>query len=53
MNEWPIVGEQSFFIGVTGGDFEAARSAGIAGHVFDRGDFERLVNSLLTQSAQG
>ena len=53
MNEWPIVGEQSFFIGVTGGDFEAARSAGIAGHVFDRGDFERLVDSLLTQSAQG
>ena len=53
INEWPIVGEQSFFIGVTGGDFEAARSAGIAGHVFDRGDLERLVDSLLTQSAQG
>ena len=53
MNEWPIIGEQSFFIGVSGGDFEAARSAGIAGHVLDGGDLERLVDSLLTQSAQG
>jgi D-glycero-D-manno-heptose 1,7-bisphosphate phosphatase len=47
MNEWPILGERSFFIGATGGDIEAARSAGIAAHVFDGGDLARLVHSLL------
>jgi dTDP-glucose pyrophosphorylase/histidinol phosphatase-like enzyme len=46
-NEWPIVGERSFFIGATGDDIEAARSAGIAGHVYDGGDLARLVHSLL------
>jgi dTDP-glucose pyrophosphorylase len=52
MNEWPIVGERSFFIGVSVGDVEAARSAGISGHVFDRGDLARLIKSLLAQSSQ-
>jgi hypothetical protein len=52
MNEWPILGERSFFIGATGGDIEAARSAGIAAHVFDGGDLARLVHSLLAQSAE-
>jgi dTDP-glucose pyrophosphorylase/histidinol phosphatase-like enzyme len=53
MNEQPIVGERSFFIGVTSDDVEAARSAGISGHVFDGGDLARLVHSLLAQSPQG
>lgn len=53
MNESPIVAERSFFIGVTGGDVEAARSAGILGHVFDGGDLGRLLHSLLAQSARG
>jgi dTDP-glucose pyrophosphorylase/histidinol phosphatase-like enzyme len=52
MKEWPILGERSFFIGATGGDIEAARSAGIAAHVFDGGDLARLVHSLLAQSAE-
>jgi dTDP-glucose pyrophosphorylase len=50
MNEWPIVGERSFLIGVTGDDMEAARTAGIAAYVFDGGDLARLVHSLLAQS---
>ena len=49
MNEWPIVGDRSFFIGVSGDDVEAARGAGILGHVFDGGDLVRLVHSLLAQ----
>jgi dTDP-glucose pyrophosphorylase/histidinol phosphatase-like enzyme len=46
MKEWPIVGERSFYIGATGDDIEAARSAGILGHVYDGGDLARLVHSL-------
>ena len=49
MNEWPIVSEQSFFIGVTDGDVEAARGAGILSHVLNGGDLARLVHSLLAQ----
>jgi dTDP-glucose pyrophosphorylase/histidinol phosphatase-like enzyme len=52
MNEWPIVAERSFFVGVSDGDVEAARIAGISGHVFDGGDLARLIHSLLEQSAQ-
>jgi dTDP-glucose pyrophosphorylase/histidinol phosphatase-like enzyme len=52
-NEWPIVAEKSFFIGVTEGDAETARSAGISGHVFDGEDLARLVHSLLARSAPG
>jgi D-glycero-D-manno-heptose 1,7-bisphosphate phosphatase len=51
MSAWPIVGERSFFIGATGADVQAARSAGISAHVFDGGDLARLVGSLLAQSA--
>jgi dTDP-glucose pyrophosphorylase/histidinol phosphatase-like enzyme len=51
MNEWPIVGERSFFISVSRDDIEAARSAGIPGHLFDGGDLARLVHSLLAQPA--
>lgn len=53
VNDWPIAGEKSFFVGVSGSDVEAARSAGISGHVFDGGDLGRLVHSLLAQFAQG
>jgi histidinol phosphatase-like enzyme len=51
MNEWPIIGERSFFIGVSNEDIEAARSAGISWHVLDGGDLARLVHSLLGQNA--
>jgi dTDP-glucose pyrophosphorylase len=52
-NEWPVIRERSFFIGARGDDVEAARSAGIAGRVFDGGDLSRLTHSLLAQSMQG
>jgi dTDP-glucose pyrophosphorylase/histidinol phosphatase-like enzyme len=47
MNEWPIIRERSFFIGLVSDDAEAARSAGITPYVFDGGDLARLVHSLL------
>jgi len=47
MNEWPIVGERSFGVSVSVDNIEAARSAGIAGHLYDGGDLARLVHSLL------
>jgi dTDP-glucose pyrophosphorylase/histidinol phosphatase-like enzyme len=53
MNEWPIVREQSFFIGASGDDIEAARSAGVLGHAFPEDDLARLVHSLLTQPSPG
>jgi dTDP-glucose pyrophosphorylase/histidinol phosphatase-like enzyme len=51
MNEWPIVRERSFFIGVIGDDIEAARSAGVSRHAIPEGDLARVVHSLLTQSS--
>jgi dTDP-glucose pyrophosphorylase/histidinol phosphatase-like enzyme len=51
MNEWPIVRERSFFIGVVGDDIEAARSAGVAGHAIPEGDLAPLVHLLLRQSS--
>jgi D-glycero-D-manno-heptose 1,7-bisphosphate phosphatase len=51
LSGWPIVGERSFYVGVAGGDFEAARRAGISSHIFDGDDLARLVRSLLAQSA--
>ncbi len=50
MNEWPIVGERSFFIGMNSNDIESARSAGISWHVLNGGDLARLVHSLLRQT---
>jgi len=47
MSDWPIVRDQSFFIGGRSDDAEAARSAGITPHVFDGDDLARLVHSLL------
>ncbi len=49
---WPIIGERSFYIGASGDDIEAARSAGFSAHLYDGGDLARLVHSLLAQSAQ-
>jgi dTDP-glucose pyrophosphorylase/histidinol phosphatase-like enzyme len=51
MNEWPIINERSFFIGVNNHDIEAARSAGISWHVLNGGDVARLVHSLLRQAS--
>ena len=47
MNEWPIVRERSFFVAMNSDGIEAARRAGISGHLFDGGDLARLVHSLL------
>ncbi len=52
MNEWPVIGERSFFIGVSGDDIEVARSVGISGHIFDGEDIGRLVRSLLGDPIQ-
>ena len=52
MNEWPIIGERSFFIGMSSNDIVAARSAGISWHVVNGGDLAPLVHSLLGQTAQ-
>jgi dTDP-glucose pyrophosphorylase/histidinol phosphatase-like enzyme len=51
MNEWPIINERSFFIGVSSNDIEAARSAGISGHILNGGNLAGLVHSLLRQNA--
>ncbi len=53
MNEWPIVRERSFFIGASGPDIEAARSAGIVGHALPEVDLARVVDSFLRQSSEG
>jgi D-glycero-D-manno-heptose 1,7-bisphosphate phosphatase len=53
MNEWPIVGERSFFIGASDENIEAVRHAGISGHLYDGGDLARLVHSLKAQSPIG
>jgi dTDP-glucose pyrophosphorylase/histidinol phosphatase-like enzyme len=53
MNEWPIVRERSFFLGVVGDDIEAARSAEVSAHAIPEGDLAPLVHSLLRQSLQG
>jgi HAD superfamily hydrolase (TIGR01662 family) len=50
MNEWPIINERSFFIGVSNDDIDAARSAGISWHVLNGGDLAGLVHSLLGQT---
>ena len=52
VNEWPIVRERSLLVGVTQGDVEAARRAGLAAHLLDRRDLARLVDSLLAQTAE-
>jgi D-glycero-D-manno-heptose 1,7-bisphosphate phosphatase len=52
MNQWPVVRERSFFLGVSSHDVEAARSVGVAGQMFDAGDLARDVHSLLAETAQ-
>ena len=43
----PIDRSQSFLIGDKDSDLEAARRAGIAGHLFEGGDLDDLVRSIL------
>ena len=47
MNGCPIVAEPSFCVSRSADNIEAARSAGISGHLYDGGGLARLVRSLL------
>jgi histidinol phosphatase-like enzyme len=53
MDEWPIVREKSFFVGVASEGIEATRAAAITGEIFDGGDLARFVEGLLARPAQG
>ncbi len=47
MRDWPIDAAASFMIGDKDSDMEAARRAGVAGHLFEGGDLDALVRALL------
>ncbi len=47
MSAWPVDREHSLMIGDKASDMEAARQAGIAGHLFGGGDLGRFVGELL------
>lgn len=47
MAEWPVDPGRSFLIGDKDSDVEAARGAGIPGHLYDGGDLDAAVRALL------
>jgi len=50
MSEWPVNKTASFLIGDRGTDIEAASRAGIPGHLFEHGDLQTLVSSIIGES---
>lgn len=53
MRTWPVERERSFLIGDQPTDIEAARAAGIAGHLFAGGDLSAFVSTILQGAAAG
>jgi D-glycero-D-manno-heptose 1,7-bisphosphate phosphatase len=51
MRDFPIDRERSFLIGDKPSDLEAARRAGVRGHLFQGGDLDALVRMLVGASA--
>ena len=47
MRDWSIDRSRSFMIGDGAGDLAAARAAGVAGHLYDGGPLDRMVESIL------
>ena len=47
MADFPIDKDRSFLIGDKGSDLEAARRAGVRGYLFDGGDLDALVRSIV------
>ena len=47
MKAWPVIREKSLLIGDQPIDLEAARAAGIAGHLFKGGDLSDFVDQIL------
>jgi D-glycero-D-manno-heptose 1,7-bisphosphate phosphatase len=52
MDKWPVDAARSFLIGDKPSDLEAARAAGIAGHLYTCGDLVRLVETALAEAGR-